>query len=622
MKRARLSRRKRQLSADRIAVSLRYRSKWLLQAIWSLVRLGVTGPLMAGLRLGRHLTGESALTDALRKGLWRMNSSYRSSAHQEAGRDSVFQSILARIATGDDVAPAELLPYLCLEGRAERREVNALLAEAYTQNATTARLEQARVFIQRAWLLSEGAADLLPLYVKVLSALKDVASIREAYKRLGMKAAGRRDISEAIRYFDAWQWAYMKFERLDRYEYDLDILDCMDDLAAPHRIPVARRAAPADNEKIKLAYVLRGITEPNSILIKISLEFAQHHDRSRFEVTFFTPEPERTIALSPQGKEYLKLFESFGYQVITPPPLDSMAETLLALAGKIRDSQPHILITNAALADFSQYFITTLRPAPIVMGLVQGPPAQFAPPALDWCIAWTKHPLMDCPVNCSWVEIKLDYQSQDFGEAYSREALLLPDDACVLMSGGRHAKFQSQEFWQAIADLLALHPNAYYVAVGPRDDEIPFLSSILPPEVRPRVRCLGWREDFLKILPAADILIDTYPNGGGQVIVQAMALGIPLVGHRNDYMRLFDQTDWSPIEDFITDPEIIVPRGDFAEFKRVVSRLIKDKEYRRNKGERIRAEHVRCADPTRAIRRCEEVYTSVLKLMSPGGGSA
>jgi hypothetical protein len=581
-----------------------------------LFRLVVNRQLSAGLRLSTHLTGDGALTDALRKGLWKVNSSYRSSALPEAGGDRAFQSILARIATGADVSPEELLPYLCLEGRFQRAEVNALLAEAYTQKKTPARLEQARVFVRRAWLLSGGSADLLPLYTRILSALNDTAGLREAYKSLGMQAAAQRDVSKAIDYFDRWQWAYLAVENLDRYEYDFEILNCMDDLAAPHRIVTAPQVKSGNLERIRLVYLLRGILEPNSNLIMISLQFARYHDRSRFDVSFFTLQPERVIELSRPGREHLNMFESLGYNVVAALPLDSTAGRLLALACQIRETKPDIMIATAALADFSQYFMTTLRPAPIVMGLVQGPPQQFAPPVLDWCIAWSKHPLMDCPVNCSRVEMNLDYPRQDVAESYNRKTLHLPSNACILMSAGRHSKFQSREFWQSISDLLDQHPNAYYVAAGPREDQVSFLGSVLKPEVRSRVLFLGWREDFLNILTVADVLIDTYPNGGGQVIVQAMALGIPIVAHRNDYMRLFDQTHWSPVEELIKDPETIVPRGDFGEFKKVVSRLIADKDYRGNVGERCRMEHLRSADPSRGVRECEEIYAKVLRRFS------
>jgi glycosyltransferase involved in cell wall biosynthesis len=555
----------------------------------------------------------------LRKWIWTMDRSYRPTALRKTDGSAEFNDILARVAMGAHITAADILPYLSVESRDQRCEVNAMLADAYAQGATEEHLQQARIFMQRAWLLSGGSAALLPLYSRISAAFHDGASMREAYKRLGMKAAAQKNVSEAIHYFTKSQNAYAILNLLDKFEYDFDILNCMDELAAPNRFYATNHATlPADG-KIRLAHLVKGTTEWNSILVAIDLVLARFYDKSLFDVTFFIPESLQEIEKSLKGKDHIRRFESFGCRVVTGSNFGTQEEILLELAGRIHESQPHILVTSAALADYRHYFITSLRPAPISIGLVQGPPAQFAPPILDWCIAWTKHPLMDCPVDCSWVEIKLDYPCQDLGKAYDRAKLLVPPDACVLMSGGRHPKFQSREFWQGIADLLSQHPEAYFVAVGPREDEIPFLGDILPPEIRARVRCLGWRNDFLNILPNADILLDTYPNGGGQVIVQAMALGIPLVAHHNDYMKLFDQTEWSPVGDFITDPEIVVPRGDFAQFKRVVSRLITDREYRRKVGERCRAEHIRQADPMAAVRRCEEIYLRVLEQFSSAG---
>lgn len=569
---------------------------------------------MAGLKICERMGAAASLSLPLRKGLWEMNRTYRP-ANERKNLGGGFKDVLSRIATGDDVAPAELLPHVWAEDVRKRAEANALLADAYFQAGTTQRLQQAKVFMQRAWLLSGGTAELLPLYIKIFSAIKDTAAIRDAYKRLTIEAARHGDFSEVARYFNLWQYAYPAFENVDRYAYDVDVLHCVDEMAARNRINVGPR--PLDQGKIRVAHLIKGMTESNSILIKIDLMFAEHHDRSQFELAFFTPDPLPLIKNSPHGEEHLRQFKEFGFNVVTAPDVDNLEERLVGLARAIAVVKPHILVTSAALADFDQYFVTTLRPAPFVLGLVQGPPPQFAPPTLDWCIAFTKHPFMDSPVNCSLVELKLDYSPPDAGNAHSRETFGLPDDACVLISGGRYPKFQSHEFWQSIADLLSDHPSAYFVAVGPRDDEIPFLNTVLPKEVRTRVSCLGWRKDFFDILAVADILIDTYPSGGGQVIVQGMSLGIPIVSHRNNYMQIYDQSDWNPVEDFIKDPEIIVPRGDFEQIKRVVGRLIEDKEYRREVGLRCRAQHVEQADPTRDIRKCEEVYKKVLRLFPP-----
>jgi glycosyltransferase involved in cell wall biosynthesis len=527
-----------------------------------------------------------------------------------------FKSILARIAGGELPTSHQLLPYLCLESRGQRALVNEMLADACVQAGTHQHLEQARIFIQRAWLLSGGSADLMPLYSRIASGLNDALSMREAYKQLGMRAAARQDISAAIAHFTSSHYAHPLINSIDKYDYDFDIMRCMDQLAAPHRFHTTTRVKFPARGKIRLAHLVRGATELNSILVEINLVLARFYDKSRFEITFFIPESQPDLERSPNGSEYLRRFDSFGCQVVPGPDLDNRADALLEVARRINSFRPHLLVTSAALADYGHYFLTSLRPAPITIGLVQGPPPQFAAPILDWCIAWTKHPLMDTPVDCTWVDMKLDYPELEMDEPYERATLGLPRDACVLMSGGRYPKFQSVEFWKAIGELLTQHPQAYYVVAGPEESEIPALASALGPELSKRVRCLGWRKDFLRILPCADILIDTYPSGGGQVIVQAMSLGIPFVSHQNDYLGPFDQNNWSPVEDFISDAEIIVPRGDFERFKIVVSRLVEDTEYRASIGERVRTEHVSRADPSRAVRDCQEVYTKVLKRFS------
>jgi glycosyltransferase involved in cell wall biosynthesis len=390
----------------------------------------------------------------------------------------------------------------------------------------------------------------------------------------------------------------------------------MDDLAAPHRYTHDELPELSDDRRIRIAWLAKGITEVNSILIKIDLELAQYRDRARFEVKVFVPDQRSKVLSSPQGRKHIGAFEALGCPVLTAPDSDDTEQTLLDLAARIHEFRPHILLTSAALADFRHYFITSLKPAPIQIGLVQGPPPQFAPPTLDWCIAWTRHPLLECPVDTSWVTIYLDWPDREGVDGFSRRELDLPAEACVLLSGGRPPKFQDPEFWTVIVDLLTEYPNTYYLAVGPTEDQIPFLAQVVSAEVRPRVRCLGWRPDFLEILVNADVVIDTYPNGGGQVIVQAMSMGIPVVAHRNDYLQPFDQNNWSPVEDFLNEPDLLVERGDFARFKEILAKLIEDQDYRYDAGVRCRGQHLRQADPAVTVRRCEEIYTQLFEQYS------
>src|SRR6266542_2219565 len=597
--------------------AFRFLVKRLTSSVRYRTRLALRTCLAGTLGASRRIWGDrGGLSRFLRRSLWQTDRFYRPRVETKKNWLTMdLKDTLSRIAGGGTATQAELLPYLCLGAQDERAQVNALLADAYSLQPNAERLAQAKIFAQRAWLLSNFSPSLLPLYIRILSALGDTDDIREAYKRLGAKAAARGDVAEAIKYFDAWHTAYYLIDHQDKFEYDFDILGYLDDLATARRPVDDKKVEPESNGRIRLAYLVRGATESNSILMKITQEFAKLHDRSRFEITFFFPETPLQLAASTQGSEHIERFTAAGWAVMTAAESDDLEAKLLGLAARIREWRPDLLVTSGALADFSHYFITALRPAPRIVGLVQGPPPQFVPPSLDWCISWSRHPLMDTPVGCSLVKLHLSPTASD-ETPYIREDLGLPKNARVLLSGGRHVKFQNPDFWRSIADVMAANQDTYYLVAGPSDDQVPFIDQIIPAEIRPRIHLLGWRNDFERITGAADIIVDTYPNGGGLVLVEAMWRGLPVVSHRNDYMQLFDQTNWSPVEDFIEDSELIVPRGDFERFRRVLSRLVTDDEYRLRMGERCR-EQVMQGDPEKSVRCCEEIYEELVRGRGP-----
>ena len=321
------------------------------------------------------------------------------------------------------------------------------------------------------------------------------------------------------------------------------------------------------------------------------------------------------VKTSAAGREHLELFKSFGCELVMAPDIRPAHARLLALGRIIHDARADLLVTSAALATFDHYFVTSLRPAPVIISLVQGPPQQFAPLTVEWGISWTLHPLLDCPVDCALVHLESELPSRRDVTPYDRGALDIPRDAVVILSAGRHVKFQARAFWQAIIDLLRDHPNAYYLAMGVEEAQVPFLSSLLAPEIRPRVRCLGWRgNEYLPLLCAADIVIDTFPSGGGMTLFDAMSLGIPVVSFKNDYLKLYDQVDWSPAEEFIHVAELLMERGDFGEMQRLVSRLIEDRAYRSELARRCQEDiHQNRTQPVRALRKYEAICLRVLE---------
>ncbi len=125
------------------------------------------------------------------------------------------------------------------------------------------------------------------------------------------------------------------------------------------------------------------------------------------------------------------------------------------------------------------------------------------------------------------------------------------------------------------------------------------------------------------MLSMADVVVDTYPSGGGMIVVDAMAMGIPVVSFKNNYMRTFSQKDWSPAEEFMGVPELLVDRGDFAQLGSLLNKLLTDREYRiqmsRICKERI---HETSGNPARMVRDCEKVYLNVMKLNAPSPDKA
>ena len=520
-------------------------------------------------------------------------------------------SVLKNIADNKTVNTEDVLPFICQGSIKNRISVNFMLAKAfYAAN----KCEQAKVFIQRAWEFSGFMEEYLPLYIKIHAALNDIASIREAHKRLGIRKASENKIGEALTCFNSWQYADAVHSGIDSYQYDYDILNCITGLAKPHSF-LPRPPQPLINRKIRLAYLMFGMTHLNSVIVKHCLSFAEFHDKTIYEVSFFIPEQESVISRHKEAKNNIKTIEHFQCGVTVAPDSTNEGHSLVQLAASIYNFNPDILVTTAALADFKHYFITELRPAPLIIGLCQGPPPQFIAPSFDWSISWTKHPLIDCPTNCSLVAGGVVLPTRKYSSAEAKAFMNIPEHNLVLMSCGRLEKFQDQNFLQAVLEVVRLHQNVYFVAVGiPQKD---FLDNLITPDIKERIKILGWQKDFLRTLSMADVMVDTYPSGGGVTILDAMAHGIPVISFKNNYMQHFTQTDWAPAEEFMGVPELLCERGNMEQFKSILSKLLTNDGYRLELSKVcVEIIHRTSGNPESLVRSCEQVYVNVLNQKS------
>ncbi|MBN1877021.1 MAG: glycosyltransferase family 4 protein [Anaerolineae bacterium] len=472
---------------------------------------------------------------------------------------------------------------------------------------------QARVFIQRAWMLAEFSERVLPLYVNIHLALGDLEAVRDAYKRLGMKKADQNDIPTALKYFQSSMYTYSRYQRGDKYQYDYDILTRIAQLARLYRFPPRRQPTFSPQRKIKVAYLTYLMWCTTSVFQRINLLLAQFHEKSRFEVAFFSLDPESTF----EDKHLPRFVRDHQCKLIAVPDsnlLTGEVEKIVWLATQIYNFKPDLLVTNAGLADLRHYFLVSLHPAPLKVAAVYGPPPQFVAPDFDWSIPSARHPFIDSPCPCSFVELEPGLPERAQLEFCHRLHFSIPQDAIILVSAGRVPKFQSVEFWRAILAVLGQHPTCYYLVIGVQKEELPFLTELLTPEIESRLRFLGWIQDYIKVLGMADIVIDTFPSGGGFTLMDAMALGIPVVSFTNNYSNEFNQTDWSVAEEFVLIPDLLVERGNFAQFQSVLAQLIQNQAYRLCLGEHCKTEIYQLrGNPERMVRNYEAIYCTILK---------
>jgi len=404
--------------------------------------------------------------------------------------------------------------------------------------------------------------------------IANVEKLKEKYKSEGLKALKEKEINKALVILNKWHYCYATHRNEDNYTYDYEILN-----AIKSKVNLLKISS-CNSKKIKLGFLLFGANHKNSVLIKINLFLAKYIDRERFDIFVFTPEFYFTNKFL---SGYKKKFESLGVKFIFMPFFYFFNKNRLELFSKnILKYNLDVFITSAALAKFEHYYITLHRPARIIVGLLQGPPAQYVGPGIDHVISWSKHPLIDSPIKGKLIKMGFDFPVRgDVKLVYSRADLEIPINATVLISMGRIQKFQDKRYWSNILEAIDSGDNIYLLIVGFDKLAFSFPSMQIFKKNEHKIKFFGWTDNPHSLLVLADILVDTFPSGGGHVLIDAMALGLPIISFKNDYSHKFTQSDWSVAEEFISIPDLIIERFNFVKFQKTLLRLIHDIKFRK-----------------------------------------
>ena len=90
-----------------------------------------------------------------------------------------------------------------------------------------------------------------------------------------------------------------------------------------------------------------------------------------------------------------------------------------------------------------------------------------------------------------------------------------------------------------------------------------------------------------------------------------------MISFKNNYMKRFSQTDWFPAEEFMGMPELMVDRGDFEQFSRLLSKMLTEHEFRATLSGLCRERIIHTSgNPEGMARDCERVFLILCKNIS------
>lgn len=165
--------------------------------------------------------------------------------------------------------------------------------------------------------------------------------------------------------------------------------------------------------------------------------------------------------------------------------------------------------------------------------------------------------------------------------AAMRNALAVSEDACVLLFVGRLASEKGvYDLLQAFSRLAAKHAQAALWMVGPDEEGLSSSLKALVAEYAGRVRWIGPTFEPEKYMASADFLVlPSYREGFGMVIVEAAACGIPSVAYRID-----------GVTDAVLDGEtgVLVPKGNIDLLLSAMRLMLDDHVFRCELGEKAR----------------------------------
>jgi glycosyltransferase involved in cell wall biosynthesis len=219
------------------------------------------------------------------------------------------------------------------------------------------------------------------------------------------------------------------------------------------------------------------------------------------------------------------------------------------------------------------------------------------------------------PNNTSVIHSGVDLHRFSKGEKQrtrKRKELGIPADSLVIGYVGWLIPIKGvTHLIRAMTNVTEKYPESLLVLVGKGDDkgaeEIKLKEQVESLGLADKVLFLGWRSDVAEIMGCFDIFVLPSLNEGmGRVLVEAMAVGLPIVASRV-----------GGIPDLIKDGRngLLVPPADATALAKAVCALLEDKEKRKRMG-KVGKKMCRPYSAEAMVEQIDDLYRQLLEKCS------
>lgn len=506
--------------------------------------------------------------------------------------DPAFAQVLERMRRGVDVPQTEIVPHLLADAPAARQRANYLAAMACREGGKGALALQYAI---RATQIGDANGDVIKLCFQLLIDHKRYRDAADLARETIAPAAQSGDRAALLTCFLMYQRAVSLLDGADdtalKMYADRGVSAVMEAAFTPRTLPKLR-ADILDSGKIRIGFLLAGDDMPESTLVRTVLSLIAGHDTSRFQQFVYSLFPSSEIvAKNPVFASWVESISKSGALYCGGPDSRGLSGLTQLRDAMIRDRLDVVVYSMQVLDHAALAF---MRPAPLSCAVNLGNPLGYTQRHIDFSVVFQMHGQMEALCQSKLLQYSFDFEQAALRARMSppvtRRQLGLPEKSTVIMSGGQAYKFDSEAFWRMVREVLEKRADAVWACGGLEPGKLPPAASQLASSVLARVIPLGWRTDYsAHILPLADIVVDTFPAGGGQSILEAMGHGKPSLSFASNYLRSFSNRDWSPVFEVVDRLDLAVPYGQLDEMISRIIRLIDDPAERARQGAEMKA---------------------------------